>query len=136
VNISDLTKYEDPTAMSLKVLVPRLIDLGNEYRCVITDQIGTQAYSQSAFITDVILSAKNQVNFAVYPNPANHVIHIEQQGRNIEVAQLFGLDGKLMQTIPIESGSNLMKTDHLPAGMYLLKLISERHESVTRVIIR
>ena len=136
VNIADLTKYEDPAAMSLKILVPRLADLGNKYRCVISDLNGTQAVSNAMTISDVLLSAKVLENYSVYPNPTDRLLHIDQIWLQAVSAHLYSLDGKMMQSMELKEGANEMSTNHLPSGMYLLKLVSSNAETVVRVVIQ
>jgi choice-of-anchor B domain-containing protein len=136
VNLSDLTKYEDPTAMSLKIIDPDLSDNGNAYRCVITDSNGTQVVSNSMMITDVVLSTELSRNISVYPNPTDQLLHIDQIGKEVINAELYSLDGTMIQSIKLREGRNEMPTAYLPNGMYLLKLISLQSDTVCRVVIQ
>jgi endonuclease I/chitodextrinase len=60
----------------------------------------------------------------VYPNPiSNNEIFVKGESENIQKAEIFNLQGKMMQTInqPFKSGKSI-KVNNLPQGIYILKL--------------
>ena len=60
----------------------------------------------------------------VYPNPIlNNEIFVKGETKNIQKAEIYNLQGKVMQTIiqPFKNGKSI-KVNHLPQGIYILKL--------------
>ena len=60
----------------------------------------------------------------VYPNPIlNNEIFVKGETKNIQKAEIYNLQGKVMQTItqPFKNGKSI-KVNHLPLGIYILKL--------------
>nr|WP_314499507.1 endonuclease [uncultured Chryseobacterium sp.] len=79
------------------------------------------------------ISAKQSINsiennqqkeLQVYPNPiSNQEIFIKGAAENIQKAEIYNLQGKVMKTIdqPFKQGKSI-KTGNLPQGIYILKL--------------
>lgn len=60
----------------------------------------------------------------VYPNPIlNNEIFVKGETKNIQKAEIYNLQGKVMQTItqPFKNGKSI-KVNQLPQGIYILKL--------------
>ncbi|WBV58390.1 endonuclease [Chryseobacterium daecheongense] len=61
----------------------------------------------------------------VYPNPiSNQEIFIKGETQNIKKAEIYNLQGKIMQTInsPFKNSRNSIKIKNLEEGIYILKL--------------
>ena len=60
----------------------------------------------------------------IYPNPiSNNEIFVKGETKNIQKAEVYNLQGKVMQTInqPFKNGKSI-KVNQLPQGIYILKL--------------
>ncbi|KNB61503.1 endonuclease [Chryseobacterium sp. Hurlbut01] len=73
-----------------------------------------------------IVSAENTElkELQVYPNPiSNNEIFVKGKTENIQKAEIYNLQGKVMQTIsqPFKNGKSI-KVNQLPQGIYILKL--------------
>lgn len=61
----------------------------------------------------------------IYPNPiSNQEIFVKGETQNIKVAEIYNLQGKVMQTInsPFKNSRNSIKIKSLEQGIYILKL--------------
>ncbi|KMQ67566.1 endonuclease I [Chryseobacterium sp. FH2] len=61
----------------------------------------------------------------IYPNPiSNQEIFVKGKTENIKKAEIYNLQGKIMQTIdlPFKNSRNSIKIINLPQGVYILKL--------------
>lgn len=74
---------------------------------------------------------------SVFPNPfgIQFTIKIEQvqalYGRD---ASLFNIDGRLIKTFKIEGASTIVNTEHIPSGMYILRIQTAEGIIVKRLI--
>ncbi|WP_312901727.1 endonuclease [Chryseobacterium taichungense] len=70
-----------------------------------------------------VKSLQNQLQIS--PNPiTNNEIFVKGETQNIKKAEIYNLQGRLMQTTyqPFESSRNSIKINNLPHGIYILKL--------------
>jgi hypothetical protein len=81
--------------------------------------------------TGVVESQLSAVN--VYPNPFNEMLNISSDEVISEV-NIFDMQGKLLMSKPIQSRSAQIETNTLPAGMYVLRVVSESGTKNTPVI--
>ncbi|SEM10122.1 Por secretion system C-terminal sorting domain-containing protein [Chryseobacterium taichungense] len=82
---------------------------------------GTSKQIQNSL--SAVKSLQNQLQIS--PNPIlNNEIFVKGETQNIKKAEIYNLQGKLMQTInqPFESSRNSIKINNLPQGIYILKL--------------
>lgn len=73
---------------------------------------------------------------SVYPNPSNnHKINIQTQVE-LDNIQLITVNGQIMQEIkmPVSQNNNYVMED-LPQGFYILKLTSNNHSTIKKVIV-
>ena len=84
-------------------------------------------WTQPLSIEDVI-----ELNIAIYPNPTDSRIYIS--GLKTEAAaQIYSLDGKLLKSfMSIENHVDL----DLASGLYMLKVVSENHSVVKKIIVK
>ena len=57
------------------------------------------------------------------------------EGRAADVAQLFGMDGRLLQSA-YGAGTDFVLGGQLPAGVYILKVGSGKLHGVQRVLVK
>lgn len=85
---------------------------------------------------DIVLSAvtsieENDLKFSIYPNPTNSIVTIT--GVNVERAEIYSVNGKLVKAVSLNSISNIDVSD-LENGAYILKVSSNNKVGVTRFI--
>ncbi|AWH83782.1 hypothetical protein HYN59_01035 [Flavobacterium album] len=73
------------------------------------------------------------VSVTVYPNPARNTINIMAQ-ETIRSAELFDINGRLLQTAIINDTSTSIDLSSRAAGMYFVKVITEKGMKVEKVI--
>jgi hypothetical protein len=72
--------------------------------------------NSSEFLTEKIS------NCTIYPNPVDDVLEIELPDYQGATAEIYNLNGKKIQSIPIGSSKTSIKTESLLRGFYLLKI--------------
>jgi len=78
----------------------------------------------------VSVTPLQQQQVALYPNPANEILHIA--GSANSTVLLTTLTGQLISRV---SNTNAINVASLPTGIYLLHISSERGVSVERVVV-
>ncbi|WP_346984452.1 endonuclease [Chryseobacterium sp. POE27] len=69
----------------------------------------------------------NQTKLQISPNPiSNNEIFVKGETQNIRKAEIYNLQGKVMQTFdqPFKNSRNSIKIKNLPQGIYILKMDS------------
>lgn len=61
----------------------------------------------------------DSLRVSIYPNPAIDVVNIECRLQNGAV-QLYDLNGRLLQSVPIENGKSSVYRNNLPQGIYVV----------------
>lgn len=105
------------------------------YRLKTTDRNGRFSYSSV-----VPVSGKcNEASVLVYPNPVQDgKLYVTVSGIGQKAtAVLKAADGRIMQTAVIVNGINMIKTDNIPAGLYLLSVQDNEGATIQyKVVIR
>lgn len=96
---------------------------------------------QQPFEIQTVLGAENfniNLQLAVYPNPTTNWLQLEV--RNTDFAnlsyQLFDLNGKMILNEKITAETSSIQMEHLPAAIFLLKVVSNNKEVKTFKIIK
>jgi PKD repeat protein len=89
---------------------------------------------------DVILNvfSLNNVNFNIYPNPANDYLNIELSSNNSKIDYaLIDINGKVIVNNVIESNQNFAKINisNLDKGIYTLRLIVDNEIINKKIVI-
>jgi len=75
----------------------------------------------------------------VYPNPANSYINIysDVKGQSIRSVELFTMNGQAIYQIHLNDISNQASIDllRIPNGTYILKILSNRNNHLSRLVI-
>jgi len=66
------------------------------------------------------VSDVNTKSVQVYPNPVTNTLNIQSE-ENISKAELFDLNGRMIQSVKNNSNTIQLNTSHLNSGVYLLK---------------
>ncbi|MET3537094.1 endonuclease [Chryseobacterium limigenitum] len=92
---------------------------------VAIDNLNWTCYSGTAK-QSVSSLEKSEINgLQIYPNPvSNQEIFVKGETQNIKKAEIYNLQGKVMQTIyqPFKNSRNSLKIKNLEQGIYILKL--------------
>ncbi len=104
---------------------------------VAIDNLNWTCYSSTGKQSKIISSEiNNEVkNLQIYPNPiSNQEIFVKGETSNIQKAEIYNLQGKVMQTMdqPFKNSRNSIKIKNIPQGIYLLKL----DESTLKFIVK
>jgi hypothetical protein len=78
-----------------------------------------KGYSDSTATTDSISYG------IIYPNPNNGLLYVKLSDYEGATAEIYNLNGKLIQYSPLESSVTSINTDHLVSGLYLIKIKSK-----------
>ena len=80
--------------------------------------------------TNVDELAIKEPNLTIYPNPANDVLHLNlnQYMPDVQI-QLYDFAGRLLANYP--ANTNLVDVNQLSAGMYMLRLLDEKGQTLT-----
>ena len=88
------------------------------------------------FVTDNVSICENMQTISssinTFPNPANDIITILSASADIQKVELFNLQGQLIKTEQLYN--NTMNISHLPAGMYSLRITTEKGIAVKNII--
>ena len=96
----------------------------NEYKLEPRDSLDVVA----SVITSI---EENDLKFSLYPNPVNSIFTLS--GVNIEKAEIYSVNGKLIRAISLNSINNIDVSD-LESGAYIIKVTSNNKVGVTRFI--
>jgi hypothetical protein len=72
----------------------------------------------------------------IYPNPAKGNFNLVNNG-GYTTAQILSLNGSLVYTHPIATGSNFVNVSFLKSGVYLVRLLGAQGKTHTvKVIVK
>ena len=74
----------------------------------------------------------------LYPNPANDILYLDIERQKFESRYyIFDMCGRVLKTDYVETGLNEIKADHLPTGIYFIRVEnSDRSFQKTFQIVR
>ncbi len=75
-------------------------------------------------ITTGVTENKDDSQFAFYPNPANDVITITQNGNKITAIKVFNIQGQEVMMLPVNTSESVLTiaVDKLSKGIYFLQM--------------
>ncbi len=79
---------------------------------------------------------KNDKGFRLYPNPANDFITIELE-RALSIPSsctIFNINGQKVLETKLKNRKTVLKTNHLPKGVYIVKVGKDKNGSVKRFV--
>ena len=77
------------------------------------------------YITDVWKTPENEINIAVFPNPAQNWITIDTDYSDELQFKIINISGQQVITAQTKAGKTQVDIQNLPAGMYLLNISKE-----------
>jgi serine protease len=98
-------------------------NVNGNYNVRIYDAYGCSAISIPFTVNFVGIEDVDQIDFTLSPNPANDLVKI-QSSQHIELAQLYQVNGKLIQSINNKNASKelQMNTSEISEGFYLIRV--------------
>ena len=77
------------------------------------------------------------IDMSIYPNPSKGVFYLDAGDITVDLVQVVGYAGAIMQEIIPEPGSSLIEVDlsTQPAGPYFIKIFNNQTPFVKRIII-
>ena len=108
-----------------------LDNVGEMYRCVITDPCGNELISDEVLVN--VLSSIGEghaLHLKAYPNPSNGSITILFDDNSTGELAIFDAQGKLLKSVAVQSQSNHLSIDlsDQKSGIYLLRYLNENGE--------
>lgn len=77
-------------------------------------------------------------NWKIYPNPANHLVHIETDGNPAGgQIQLYDASGRMIHVQTLHGAKNTLLISEFPKGLYFLRLTADdnRHFEIKKLVI-
>jgi|GEM_PF-1783075 len=108
-----------------------------EVTVTVTDLLGeTSTYTETIVVGDpVSLTALNESNISIYPNPVTDVLNIEINDLSIAQAKLFDISGKLLLNQSINNAAQL-NLNNFASGLYLLIIEKDGKQFQQKVQIK
>lgn len=108
-----------------------------EVTVTVTDLLGeTSSYTETIVVGDPVgLTALNETNINVYPNPVTDVLNVEINGVDIVQANLFDISGKLLLSQSINNTTQLNLAD-FASGLYLLVIKKDGEQFQQKVQVK
>ena len=110
---------------------------GSSYntRCYFDAEMSLEGFEEGCFFLEsaTMVSTKEQersIALSIYPNPFTETITI-QSDKRLERAAIYSLEGRLVAqytNVPVE-----LSLSNIPAGTYLLKIISEKGQHIKKI---
>ncbi len=105
----------------------------HSYRIRKTESDGTVAYSTVAKVT-----VTSNETVSIWPNPAQHVLKVQQGGNNVGTSRLYLVDqtGRLLQQSIVKAGINEINVKMLPPGTYYVRIKNENGVMVNEKFVK
>ncbi|NLE62690.1 MAG: T9SS type A sorting domain-containing protein, partial [Bacteroidales bacterium] len=87
-------------------------------------------------ISRVNVVQMDTTDILVYPNPSQQQLNIQNKNGLIKEVKLFDLHGKTVKEQSIHNTHGILFMDDLPSGMYVLKIICDKGESLYKKIVK
>lgn len=112
-------------------------NLGNNCNTILG--FGYSLYEPTETALSIIQIEKNNMEFTVYPNPANNSIDVKLQSNIIAKGKinLLDLNGKILSYINTQNNLTTYQLDttNLPDGHYIIQVTSKNKKSSKKIII-
>jgi len=79
-----------------------------------------------------IAEYSNNVSFNAYPNPANSILNLVTDARQIESVNVYDITGKSVDAIKITADHTQLNTSAYASGLYFYSAVSKSGEAVAR----
>lgn len=106
---------------------------GNFVTNMYTDTLNHVGYLEM-LATGINDEPVKSVKLNVYPNPAHDVVRIETGSMAMHVVELIDLTGKTVVKVNATGATQNISTQHLPAGIYTVRVITNNGVGVSRLV--
>ena len=100
---------------------------------IITNPEGDWLLYRTAFLSTPTF---HQNSFALYPNPVNETLQINNTSNQVVAASLYDLNGKLLQSHSLENSVSPINVSALKHGLYFVVLVNEQGDRVGKKFIK
>ncbi|GGD82073.1 T9SS type A sorting domain-containing protein [Planktosalinus lacus] len=100
---------------------------------IITNPEGDWLLYRTAFLSTPTF---HQNSFALYPNPVNETLQINNTSNQVVAASLYDLNGKLLQSHSLENSVSPINVSALTHGLYFVVLVNEQGDRVSKKFIK
>jgi hypothetical protein len=113
-----------------------LADKNGDYSLRVLNEDGCEGLSDTVQVDEVgITEQRPAAELFLYPNPADATVTI--QTNDVGVLTIWGIEGReLLQSVPVQAGRTQVVLDTLPAGVYVLRLTTDRGCTYGKLIHR
>ena len=97
-----------------------------DYAVSVTYESGCEEISDDFYLDFTSVDGhefEDQIN--MYPNPAQHHVQIELDERKLASLAVFGMDGKLLTTVPVQSSMITLDVSGFAQGIYIVRFEDE-----------
>ena len=88
---------------------------------------------KSAKVTAI--SSNLEQGVMIYPNPVSNMLHITNAAQNADIS-VFSIDGKLVTHLKANGIDQQIDVKGWNKGMYILSILSNNQNMVTKLIVR
>lgn len=74
------------------------------------------------------------VNISVYPNPTDHLLNILSDLKEVQLYELYSIEGRFIQILKVINSSQLDLSE-IPQGIYFLGIKNNEKREMTRIVI-
>ena len=103
-----------------------------------TDRFGNQAQCSLDITITAFTGMKNklkQAGITIYPNPVQHILHVESLHQPVEHIKISDITGKMVMKQNMPGSKGTINLSQLHNGMYYLKLTTkDRHQYTTKIV--
>ena len=71
---------------------------------------------------------------SIYPNPSNGQLFIESTNYKNTTAEIFNIEGALLQSLFLQSAKTTLNIENLPAGIYFVKVKNAEGVTVKKIV--
>lgn len=103
------------------------------------DAAGNRTVDSMDFFIDNFVGINSNKNsaFSIYPNPAKEMVYIKNNSGKPSKLKLYNFAGIELQEIEMKEMNTIINLQGYPAGMYFLKLNSDKqHSEVKKLLVR
>ena len=123
MNSQDLTFNHDLT-----------LDLFNDNRSCAIIALKYDPSILEPYPTGIVQHTNQDDMFILYPNPTTDFLNIESKGKGFEQVNIVDINGKEIMNEFVHERHCIVNVSSLPAGMYLVKILSDGEWSVGKFI--
>ena len=87
------------------------------------------------FLIISVLNINDELNFSIYPNPANEFVTVYFSEKNLKQLKLINQTGKIVVEKSVSGSVFEINTTELSVGVYYLIISNERNSKVIKVVL-